>query len=65
MELKVFVRKINEQELVLETEEGYKVVIPKIMLPDAKLDQVAYVSCAMEPDAAARETLNELLKSHD
>jgi hypothetical protein len=65
MELKAVVRKITEQELSLETEIGSKIILPKIMLPDAKLDQVVYISCASEPDKAARETLNELLSKHD
>lgn len=59
------VREINDQELSLETETKARLIIPKIMLPDAKLDQVVYVSCTLEPDQVARETLNELLSSHD
>jgi len=65
MELKFFIRQINENELVLETEAGAKALIPKLMLPDAKIDQVLYLSVNLEPDKAAREVLNELLLSHD
>jgi hypothetical protein len=65
MELRAVVRKITEQELNLETETKAEIVIPKIMLPDAKLDQVVYIVCALEPDKAARDTLNELLSKHD
>jgi len=65
MELKAFVRAITEQELNLETETKSKIIVPKAMLPDAKIDQVVYVSCALESDKAARDTLNELLLSHD
>ncbi|MCX6793303.1 MAG: hypothetical protein NTY12_04735 [Candidatus Falkowbacteria bacterium] len=65
MEIKAFVREIDDQELNLETETKTRIIIPKAMLPDAKIDQVVYVSCALEPDKLARETLNELLSNND
>lgn len=64
MELKATIKEINDQELNLESTDGLKLIIPKIMLPDAKVEQIVYVTCALEPDKAARDTLNELLQSN-
>lgn len=64
MEIKAFVKDIGDQELSLETETKARLIIPKIMLPDAKIDQAVYISCALESNQSAREILNELLSNH-
>ena len=65
MEIRAVVKEINDQEIILETEEGAKINLPKILMPDAKLDQALYVSCSSEPAENARGVLNELIAKND
>lgn len=65
MEIKAVVKEITDQEIILESSEGAKIVVPKILRPDVKLEQVLYISCANEPAEVTRGILNELIAKND
>jgi hypothetical protein len=65
MEIKAVVKEITKEEIILETVEGTKINLPKILRPDAKLEQVLYLTCSDESAAQARGILNELIAKND
>jgi len=64
MEIKAIVSEIGE-DIVLQSEAGETIHLPKRSIPGVTVGQTIYISLADEPNRPAREVLNEILNGHD